>query len=117
MIDYSTNPPTWAGTNRPVKNAVQAAIKKGLIKEWTEQDERSGYDFRAALIAWGESLKPGDIFTREDWMRYAMSQSGGSGMDQLQAIDAWKSLAGRIKKRAHRQFVAGPGLYKVWEKV
>jgi hypothetical protein len=69
MIDYSTNPPTWAGTNRPVKNAVQAAIKKGLIKEWTEQDERSGYDFRAALIAWGESLKPGDIFTREDWMR------------------------------------------------
>jgi hypothetical protein len=76
MIDYSTNPPTWAGTNRPVKNAVQAAIKKGLIKEWTEQDERSGYDFRAAIIEWGDSLKPGDIFTREDWMRYAMSQSG-----------------------------------------
>jgi hypothetical protein len=117
MIDYSTNPPTWAGTNRPVKNAVQAAIKKGLIKEWTEQDERSGYDFRAAIIAWGDSLKPGDIFTREDWMRYAMSQSDGSDKDQLQAIDAWKSLAGRIKKKAHRQIVAGPGLYKVWEKV
>jgi hypothetical protein len=46
-----------------------------------------------------------------------MSQSDGSGMDQLQAIDAWKSLAGRIKKKAHRQLVAGPGLYKVWEKV
>jgi hypothetical protein len=55
MIDYSTNPPTWAGTNRPVKNAVQAAIKKGLIKEWTEQDERSGYDFRAALLSRGVS--------------------------------------------------------------
>ena len=116
MIDFSQKPPTWINNRQPVRNTVYWFIKKGLIKIMEPEEEKSGYDFLNELTAWGERLEPGTVFSRIDWINYAMEQSGGSGMDFQQATSAWKARGKYIKAKVHRKREPGQVRYKLWIK-
>jgi len=116
MIDFSQKPPTWISNGQPVQKTVQRYVQKGLIKQTTAKGEASGYDFNESIRRWADRLPPGTVFTRQDWLDYAMTESGGSGMDLHQAIVAWKGNTKRIKKTLQKKGPVGPNNFKSWVK-
>jgi hypothetical protein len=116
MIDFTQNPPTWIHNGQPVQKTVQRYVQKGMIKQITPEEESSGYNFNESIKRWADRLAPGVVFNRQDWLDHAMAESGASGMDLHQAVNAWKNYSQKIKKRLHKAGPVGPNNFKCWVK-